>query len=88
MNHYLKPLNTNLELLRDGFLLLKMITKLLRPQKDYLGCQSYFSLADSSPYLADDYLVNLRANSPQQGEDTGDPSMQHDVGLQNRQDNP
>jgi len=30
-----------------------------------------FNVADLSPYLDDDHLVNLRANSPQQGEDDG-----------------
>jgi len=33
-----------------------------------------FNVADLSPYFEDDYLVNLRANSPQQGENDGGPS--------------
>ena len=33
-------------------------------------------MADLSPYLEDDHLANLRANSPQQGEDDGGPSME------------
>jgi len=35
-----------------------------------------FNVADLSPYLEDDYLENLRANSSQQGEDDGGPSME------------
>jgi len=38
-----------------------------------LSGQSYFSIADLSPYLAYDYLANVKANSLQQGEDDGDP---------------
>ena len=34
-----------------------------------------FNVADLSPYLEDDHLANLRANSSQQGEDDGGPSM-------------
>ena len=30
---------------------------------------STFNVANLSPYLEDDHLANLRANSPQQGED-------------------
>jgi len=39
-------------------------------------------VANLSLHLADDYLANFRANSLQQEEDDGDPSMQHDLGLQ------
>jgi len=35
-----------------------------------------FNVANLSPYLEDDHLLNLRANSPQQGEDDGGPSME------------
>jgi len=41
---------------------------------DY-GVSATFNVADLSPYLEDDHLANLRANSPQQGEDDGGPSM-------------
>jgi len=37
------------------------------------GISATFSVTDLSPYLEDDHLDNLRANSPQQGEDDGDP---------------
>ena len=40
---------------------------------DY-GVSATFNVADLSPYFEDDYLVNLRANSPQQGENDGGPS--------------
>jgi len=33
-------------------------------------------VANLSPYLKDDHLANLRANSPQQGEDDGGPSIE------------
>ena len=33
-------------------------------------------MADWSPCLKDDHLVNLRANSPQQGEDDAGPSKE------------
>ena len=33
-----------------------------------------FNEVDLTPYLEDDHLVNLRANSPQQGEHDGGPS--------------
>ena len=33
------------------------------------------NVADLSCYLEDDHLANLRENSPQQGEDDGEPSM-------------
>jgi len=42
---------------------------------DY-GVSAAFNVADLSPYLEDDHLSNLRANSPQQGEDDGGPSME------------
>ena len=35
-----------------------------------------FNVADLSPYLEDAHLSNLRANSPQQGEDDRGPSME------------
>ena len=41
---------------------------------DY-GVSATFNVADLSPYVEDDHLANLRANSPQQGEDDGEPSM-------------
>ena len=41
---------------------------------DY-GVSATFNVADLSPYLEDDHLVNLRANSSQQGEDDGGPSL-------------
>jgi len=41
---------------------------------DY-GVSATFNVADLSPYLEDDHLANLRANSSQQGEDDGGPSM-------------
>jgi len=34
-----------------------------------------FNVANLSPYLEDDLLANLRANSPQQGEDDRGPSL-------------
>jgi len=42
--------------------------------RDY-GVLATLNVADLSPYLEDDHLANLRANSPQQGEDDGGPSM-------------
>jgi len=42
--------------------------------RDY-GVSTTFNVADLSPYLEDDHLANLRANSPQQGEGDGRPSM-------------
>jgi len=42
--------------------------------KDY-GVSATFNVADLSAYLEDDHLANLRANSPQQGEDDGGLSM-------------
>jgi len=42
---------------------------------DY-GVSATFNVADLSLYLEDDHLSNLRANSPQQGEDDGGPSME------------
>jgi len=41
---------------------------------DY-GVSATFNVADLSPYLADDYLEDLRANSLQQGENDGGPSL-------------
>ena len=41
---------------------------------DY-GVSTTFNVADLSSYLEDEHLANLRANSPQQGEDNGGPSM-------------
>jgi len=41
---------------------------------DY-GVSATFNVADLSPYLEDDHLANLRANSSQQEEDDGEPSM-------------
>jgi hypothetical protein len=42
---------------------------------DY-GVSATFNVADLSPFLEDDHLSNLRANSSQQGEDDGGPSME------------
>jgi len=42
--------------------------------RDY-GVSTTFNVADLSPYLEDDHLANLEANSPQQGEDDGGSSM-------------
>ena len=39
------------------------------------GVSATFNVADLSPYLEDDHLSNLRINSPQQGEDDGEPSV-------------
>jgi len=46
---------------------------------DY-GVSATFNVADSSPYLEGDHLVNLKANSLQQWEDGEDPSMEHGLG--------
>jgi len=43
--------------------------------EDY-GFFATFNVAYLSPYLEDDHLANFRANSPQQGEDDGRPSME------------
>jgi len=40
-----------------------------------------FSVADLSPYLEDDTLENLRANSSQQGEDDGDQAPNDQVNV-------
>ena len=48
--------------------------------RDY-GVPATFNVADLSPYLEDDHLSNLRANSPQQGEDDGDPSLEPHLSL-------
>jgi len=45
-----------------------------------------FKVADLSPYLEDDHLVNLRSNSSQQGEDGGSPSREHETKLQEQQE--
>jgi len=37
-----------------------------------LGVSATFNVADLSPYLEGDQMLNLRANSSQQGEDDGD----------------
>jgi len=42
---------------------------------DY-GVSATFNVADLSPYLEDDHLSNLRANSRQQREDDGGPSVE------------
>jgi len=42
---------------------------------DY-GVSATFNVVDLSPYLEDDHLVNLSANSPQQEENNGGPSME------------
>jgi len=42
--------------------------------RDY-GVSATFNVADLSPYLEDNHLDNLRANSPQQREVDGGPSM-------------
>ena len=39
------------------------------------GVSTTFNVADLSPYLVDDTLENLRANSSQRGEDDGDQAM-------------
>ena len=41
---------------------------------DY-GVSATFNVADLSPYLEDDYLEDLRANSLSQGENDGGPSL-------------
>jgi len=41
---------------------------------DY-GVSATFNVADLSPYLADHYLEDLRANSSQPGENDGGPSL-------------
>jgi len=43
------------------------------------------NVVDLSSFLDDDHLLNLRANSPQQGEDDGGPSMESCQDLQNSQ---
>jgi len=40
------------------------------------GVSATFNVAKLSPHLGDDQLLNLRANSPQHGEDDGDPPME------------
>ena len=41
---------------------------------DY-GVSATYNVADLSPYLEDDHPANLKANSPQQGEDDRGPSV-------------
>ena len=41
-----------------------------------LGVSATFHVANLSPYLEDDQMSNLRANSSQQGEDDGDGPME------------
>jgi len=48
---------------------------------DY-GVSATFNVADLSPYFEDGHLDNLRANSSQQGEDDGGPSMSMTTSLQ------
>jgi len=40
------------------------------------GVSATFNVADLSPYLEDDHMLNLRANSSQQGEGDGDGPME------------
>ena len=47
---------------------------------DY-GVSATFNVADLHPYEEDDHLANFRANSLQQGEDDGEPSMELTQGL-------
>ena len=47
---------------------------------DY-GVLATFNVTDLQPYEEDDHLSNLRANSIQQGEDDGEPSMELSQGL-------
>ena len=47
---------------------------------DY-GVSATFNVADLQPYEEDDHLSNLRANSLQQGEYDGEPSMELSQGL-------
>jgi len=47
-----------------------------------------FNVADLSPYLQDDHLVNLRANSFQRGEHDGDLSIVPHSGPQNKSGTP
>ena len=53
--------------------------------RDY-GMLTAFNIADLSPYLEDDYLVNLRSNFSKQGEDDG-PSSQSNEHPQNSSSN-
>ena len=46
--------------------------------KEY-GVSASFNVADSSSYLEDDTLENLRANSSQQGEDDGDLALKVNI---------
>jgi len=42
----------------------------------HCGVLATFNVVDLSTSLEGDHLANLRENSPQQGEDDGDPSME------------
>jgi len=48
---------------------------------DY-GISGTFNMADLRSYLGNDYIANLRENSPQQGEDDGGTLMSQPVGPQ------
>jgi len=45
-------------------------------------------MEDLSPYMEGNYLVDLRANLLQQGDNDADPSMQQRLGLQINQESP
>jgi len=45
------------------------------------GVSTTFNVADLSPYLVDDTLENLRANSSQQRENDGDESPNDQVNI-------
>ena len=45
------------------------------------GISASFNVANLSPYLEDDTLENLRANSSQQGEDDGDQVTNDQVNV-------
>jgi len=53
---------------------------------DY-GVAATFNVAYLSPYLEDEHLVHLRANSFQQGEDDEDQAMVQDLAPQSNQGN-
>jgi len=52
------------------------------------GVSAIINVADLSLYLEDDYLVDLRENSSQQGENVGAPSTPPSLGPQDSQGNP
>jgi len=54
--------------------------------EDY-GVSSTSNMANLSPYLEDDHLANLRANSLQHGKDDGGPSMESTSAPQNSKGN-